>query len=116
MDDLGGERALTIQDVRKAALNARWAMTRHARERVGKRRIGDEGLIHALAEGEILEAYPEDPRGPSALVLGYTEDGSALHAICALDPSGTLVVITVYEPQPPKWADERSRGTKGGER
>jgi hypothetical protein len=30
-------------------------MTRHARERAGRRQIGDEALVYALAQGEILE-------------------------------------------------------------
>jgi hypothetical protein len=84
-------------------------MTRHAREQSGKRRIGDESVVFALASGEVLEEYPSDPRGPSALVLGYTSDGTAVHAVCAVDPSGTLLIVTVYEPKPPGWLDERTR-------
>lgn len=84
-------------------------MTAHARTRAGQRKIKDEEVVGALVSGEILEDYPDDPRGPSALILGYTEDGRPLHAVCAFDPSGTLLIITVYEPAPPKWADERTR-------
>ncbi|MGI9861522.1 DUF4258 domain-containing protein [Moorella naiadis] len=62
-----------------------------------------------LAHGEILEDYPNDPRGPSALVLGYAENGRPLHAVCAFDPSGILLIITVYEPEPPKWENARTR-------
>jgi hypothetical protein len=29
-------------------------------------------------------------------------------------PSGTLLVITVYEPAPPKWVDARTRGCREG--
>lgn len=29
----------------------------------------------ALMSGEILEEYPEDPRGPSCLSLGFTHEG-----------------------------------------
>lgn len=84
-------------------------MTAHARARAGQRRIRDEELVCALANGEILENYPNDPRGPSALILGYTEDGRPLHAVCAFDPSGTLLIVTVYEPKPPKWVNEKTR-------
>ncbi|HEY8692656.1 MAG TPA: DUF4258 domain-containing protein, partial [Chloroflexota bacterium] len=85
-----------------------------ARERAGKRRIGDEELVGILADGEILEDYPEDPRGPSALVLGHASAKRPLHVVCAFDPSGTLLVITVYEPEPPNWLDERTRNPAGG--
>lgn len=103
---------MLIGDIRTAMLADLWALTSHARERVGKRRIGDEELVTVLAEGEILEDYPDDPRGPSALVLGHATDGRTLHAVCALDPSGTLLVITVYEPELPKWLDERTRNPR----
>ncbi|MGB9783070.1 MAG: DUF4258 domain-containing protein [Moorellaceae bacterium] len=44
-----------------------------------------------------MEDYPNDPRGPNALILGYTEDKRPLHAVCAFAPSGTLLIITVYD-------------------
>lgn len=107
---------MTIEAIRRAVLAGDWAMTRHARERAGKRRIGDEALVHAMANGEILAVHGEDLRGPSVLVLGYDEARRPLHAVCAFDPSGTVVFITVYEPHPPKWLDERTRGESGGEK
>jgi hypothetical protein len=82
--------------------------------RTGRRRIGDEQLVYALAAGEILEDHPTDPRGPSALVLGRTAEGIPLHAVCALDPTGTLVVVTAYVPEPPWWLDERTRAARPG--
>lgn len=104
---------VTIERIREATTHELWAMTRHARERAGRRRIGDEELVTALANGEVIEDYPTDPRGPSALVLGHTGDGRAVHAVCAFDPSGTLLVVTVYEPKPPRWVNERTRGEEG---
>ena len=104
---------MLITEVAQAIASDGWAHSAHAREQAGKRRIGDEELGQALAGGEILEDYSEDPRGPSALVLGHTRDARPLHVVCAFDPSGTLVVITVYEPGPPWWLDERTRSREG---
>lgn len=36
----------------------------------------------ALLNGEILENYPTDPRGPSCLVLGYATAGYPIHVVC----------------------------------
>jgi hypothetical protein len=105
--------SITTEKIREAVGAGQWAMTHHARERAGRRRIGDEELVVALAKGEVLESYPEDPRGPSALALGHTNDGRSIHAVCALDASGTLLIVTVYEPEPPHWLDERTRGPGG---
>ncbi|SMB99058.1 protein of unknown function [Thermanaeromonas toyohensis ToBE] len=99
-----------LDKIRECIKEGKWAMTAHARARAGQRKIKDEEVVYALVNGEILENYPDDPRGPSALILGYTEDKRPLHVVCAFDPSGTLLIITVYEPQPPKWVDEKTRG------
>ena len=45
-------------------------MTRHARERAGRRYISTQALVRALVHGEILEEYTNDLRGPSALCWG----------------------------------------------
>jgi len=87
-------------------------MTRHARERSGKRRIGDHELLQAMANSEILEEYAEDPRGPSFLLVGHSADGRPFHAVCAFDPNVILVIITVYQPELPAWLDERTRAPK----
>ncbi len=68
----------------------------------------------ALTQGEILEAYPHDPRGESCLMLGYAGI-KPIHAVLGwVKVRGTekriLRIITVYIPQPPKWSDPRTRG------
>jgi hypothetical protein len=67
----------------------------------------------AIAQGEILESYPHDPRGESCLMVGYTGT-KPIHAVLGwAKVRGTerriLRVITVYIPQPPKWSDPRTR-------
>lgn len=92
---------MLIAQVSRAIASDRWALSDHVREQTGRRPIGDEELLQALAPGEILEDYPEGPRGASALILGHTRDGRSLHVVCASDPNGTLLVITAYEPELP---------------
>ena len=84
-------QGVSIETVRNAVAAGRWALTRHAREQAGRRFMETRMLIDALAGGQVLESYPNDPRGASALLLGYTE-GQPLHAVCAFDPSGALLV------------------------
>ncbi len=103
---------IALAAIRAAALAGRWALTRHARERIGRRRIADEQFVQALVGGEVIEDYATVPRGPGALVLGRASDGTPLHAVFALDPSGTLLVITAYVPESPYWLDERTRGPR----
>ncbi len=60
---------------------------------------------------ELLENYPEDPRGHSYLVLGFTGQNQPIHAVCA-EHEGVLVLITVYRPDPEVWQNHRVRKEK----
>lgn len=62
----------------------------------------------AICNGEILEDYPEDPRGPSCLILGYSQK-RPIHIVCGCTPTGWIRIITVYIPKPPKWENGRRR-------
>lgn len=57
---------------------------------------------------EIIEDYPEDKRGHSLLVLGFTKDGFPIHMVCAIHED-VLVIITLYRPDPELWVDWRIR-------
>ena len=68
----------------------------------------------ALTQGEILEDYPEDPRGESCLVLGYAGT-KPIHAVIGWakttpEDEKILRIITVHIPQPPSDALHRREG------
>jgi len=62
-----------------------------------------------LSDCKIIEEYWDDPRGESCLVLGFTSEGKPVHVVCGRNPSGHLIVITVYIPSMPKWRDPYTR-------
>lgn len=82
-----------------------------------RERDADQILVTDIEEAlssvrtELLEDYPEDPRGHSHLLLGFTERGDPIHAVCAVH-EGTLVIITVYRPDPNLWENLRVRREK----
>ena len=59
------------------------------------------------AEAEIIEDYPDNPRGPSCLILSWTPDRRPVHAVVSYPP--VVAVITVYVPDPDEWLDYRFR-------
>jgi hypothetical protein len=69
-------------------------------------------LETAISDGEILEDYPDDPRGPSCLILGYSQN-RPIHIVCGYTLIKWLRIITVYIPKQPKWIDERTRAERG---
>ena len=71
--------------------------------------ISLDQLRQALVTGRILENYPEHRRGPCCLVSGNTLAGRPLHVVCTT-AQPALIIITTYEPKPPKWPTPTQRG------
>ncbi|MGQ9573475.1 MAG: DUF4258 domain-containing protein [Dehalococcoidia bacterium] len=84
-------------------------ITQHAHEEMVAEDVTLQEVFEALARGEILENYPEHRRGPCCLVSGLSRRGRPLHVVCTT-AQPVLIVITVYEPKPPKWITPTRRG------
>lgn len=87
-------------------------ITVHAHQEMVEDEVSYEEILEVLAEAHILEDYPEHRRGPCCLVCGRTSQGRFIHVVCttSLDPA---IIITVYEPKPPKWVSPFQRGKAG---
>lgn len=59
-------------------------------------------------ESEIIEDYPEDVRGHSHLMLGFTPSKEPIHVVCAVHEE-ELVIITTYRPIQGQWINWRIR-------
>jgi hypothetical protein len=75
----------------------------HADEERRDEGISTSDVEQAILSGEILEDYPNDPRGASCLVYGPAANDRPVHVVCGRNSVGWLVVITVYVPTLPKW-------------
>lgn len=84
-------------------------LTVHARQEMAEESIDTDELSEAIATAEILEDYPDHRRGPCCLLVGTTQSGRPLHVVCTTDLA-SVIVITVYEPTPPRWATPHQRG------
>ena len=73
------------------------------------RMITPAEVEHIVISGEVIEDYPQDPRGPRCLLLGVGEGGRLLHVVCS-PKDDYLAIITAYVPDPEQWsADVRRR-------
>ena len=79
--------------------------------------LADDGLsareiLATVANAELLEEYPDFPKGPSVLVLGRLQDGRPVHAVWGIPKGnvGPAVLVTAYRPDSERWsADFRMR-------
>ncbi|MEW6771946.1 MAG: DUF4258 domain-containing protein [Bacillota bacterium] len=112
IDILVAKRArlsMDIVQIRECIREGKWRLSYHVLQRCDERGLEAADLAASVMEGDILEDYPDDPRGPSCLMLCRLSDGSFLHVVCGLDNDGWLVLITAYRPEEPKWIDEKTR-------
>jgi hypothetical protein len=103
---------MDIQRAARLTAQGRYEFSDHAeRERLHDKFTVNDVKGVAL-RGELLEDYPEDPRGSSCLMLGWAADGRPVHSVLTILPTEVVRFITVYEPIPPKWLDAWTRGEK----
>jgi hypothetical protein len=69
-----------------------------------ERLIAPSEIRSVIQHSEIIEDYPEDARGHSCLILGFGEDGRALHVVCS-PKDEYLAIITSYLPDEDEWSD-----------
>jgi len=98
-----------LKHIREQVERDNYEFSIHAEREREDEHILVEELEQSVASGELLEDYPDDPRGHSCLILGSTQAGRAIHSVWGLLPDGRVRVITVYIPLPPKWIDPRMR-------
>lgn len=103
-----------LDRLRPLVKTRRYRLTLHAEEERDADEITIDDIEQAFSspQAEVIEDYPDDPRGHSALVLGLTTAREPLHAVWSIHEN-TAVLITIYRPDPGLWIDWRKRGEPG---
>jgi hypothetical protein len=100
---------ITPKFIKNEIVKQRYEISLHADDE----RIADSLTISqiefVLSNCKVLEQYPEDPRGESCLVVGFTFEETPVHVVCGKNTAGHLFLITVYIPTMPKWKDPYTR-------
>jgi hypothetical protein len=101
---------MNMQWIRHEVMRRGYQITVHALDECRDEDVSLEELEYILLHGRILETYEQrnDPRGERGLILGYSEEGTAVHVVVTVS-DGVLKVVTAYLPKPPKWLDEKTR-------
>lgn len=84
-------------------------LTVHAQQEMVDEGICLDDVFQVLFAPEVLENYTEHRCGPCCLVCGNTENGRFLYVVCTTARE-LAIIITVYEPRPPKWPTPFRRG------
>jgi len=104
-----------LQEIQQLVRHGNYEFSIHAQQERLEENLDITEIEAALVgTAEILEEYPNDPRGESCLILGVAGT-RPIHVVLGWavrkeDGSKRLRVITVYIPSLPKWVNPRTRG------
>ena len=104
---------INIEAIREKIRNGRYIVSFTHTEKIRLRKIEAEEIEEAILEGTIIEPYPDDPRGASCLILGFTGQGRPLHVVCGRLEENEVLVITAYEPDLKEWEADWKKRRKG---
>src|SRR6185295_4044884 len=88
--------------------SGRYVISRHAEIERFIEDIDVENIEMSILNGILVEDYPEDKRGRSALIAGPA-DFRWIHVVCGRK-GDWVIIITVYLPKPPHWETPVQRG------
>jgi hypothetical protein len=108
MSEFDEINSVVLERVRAQAAIENIRITPHAQQEMVEENITLDEVLQAIAAAQILENYPEHRRGACCLLNGLTHNGRFLHVVCTT-AQPVLIIITVYEPRPPKWVTPTQR-------
>ncbi len=98
----------TMIDIIKSKVRARkFKYTLHARNEALNDGINIKKTIEIIEQSELIEDYPDDPRGHSCLILGWFDE-KPVHLVCGISGED-VILITIYIPDPNRWIGHKIR-------
>lgn len=92
-----------ITEIRRKFAEDQFEFSKHAVDQSILRQIRLQEIRAVIANGQIIENYPQDKYGPSCLILGLTEASRPIHIQCSYPTQSLIKIITMYEPDLNKW-------------
>jgi hypothetical protein len=96
----------SIEEIRQKIVNEQFEFSKHALDQSIIPNILVREVREAIANGKIIEDYPDDKYGASCLIGGLTQDGRSIHIHCSYPSRPLIKIITLYEPSLQRWNDD----------
>ncbi|MFT3787443.1 MAG: DUF4258 domain-containing protein [Tepidisphaeraceae bacterium] len=101
----------TLDMIRSLVLQGAVRVSDHGYDELANDDLTVDDVLSGVADAVVVEDYPTFGKGPAVLVLQYTQKGDAIHVLWGIPrgSSAPAVLVTVYRPDPKKWASDFKR-------
>jgi Domain of unknown function (DUF4258) len=93
----------SIEEIRQKIADEQFEFSKDAVDQSISRNILVREVREAIANGQIIEDYPDDKYGASCLISGLTQDERPIHIHCSYPSRPLIKIITLYEPSLQRW-------------
>ena len=89
--------------------NNKFFLSEHAEKEKQADMITYNEMDKCFTDLELLEDYPNDSRGHSCLILGFSDKNNPIHFVIGNLDQEKLLIITMYRPDENKWINFKKR-------
>ena len=104
----------TLEQIKTLIARGEVKVSDHGYDELAEDDILVRDLVGGASDAEMLEDYPDFPKGSCVLVLQHGSEGRPIHAVWGIPKGETspAVLVTAYRPDPARWTDNFRRRKK----
>jgi hypothetical protein len=101
----------TLDLIRELVARREVRISEHGYDELAQDGILARDVVSGVQEADVVENYPDYPKGPCVLVLQKDADGRPVHAVWGIPRGKTspAVLVTAYRPDPGRWSEDFRR-------
>jgi hypothetical protein len=96
----------SIEEIQQKIADEQFEFSKHAVDQSILRKILVREVRESIANGQIIEDYPDDKYGASCLISGLTQDKRPIHIHCSYPSRSLIKIVTLYEPSLQRWNND----------
>jgi hypothetical protein len=98
----------TLEIIKRLVARREVRISEHGYDELAQDNILVTKVVSGVVGGQVVEDYPEYPKGPCVLVPQRDRAGEPIHVVWGMpkNPDFPAVVVTAYRPDPKKWTPD----------